>query len=335
MSLSSKETSGPKYEVDFPVLFSEKLPDRVDLNNMLNQAARWFTLELANGDARPDTIRTYLSHLKHWLNWCHQNGLAPGDARPEHIRLFRHMLVQKGSAQSTISLKLTTIRRFYDGAVSNSLLKSNPADGIKAPRKRTADEEKVLHLTQGEAERLLEAIPEDRGLKSLRDKAILCLMMLEGLRRVEICRANLSDIEETPSGIRLLVHGKGQDGYIYPREDTSYFLMQYLAMRGDVAADADGEPMFVSLSKGAKVRGRISRIGVSKWLDSLMRKANIPKKGRGCHALRHTCGTLLYQATRDVKVVQETLRHASIAMAARYSHIHNRGLARHTQQIPL
>lgn len=190
-------------------------------------------------------------------------------------------------------------------------------------------------MTAGETERFFEAIPHDHKLKNLRDRAMAALMTLEGLRRIEICRANVEDIEETDTGVRILVHGKGKDGYIYPREDTVACIQNYLIQRGPVQSDKDGEPIFVSLSKGDKVRGRITRIGLSKWIDTMLTKAGITKKGRGCHALRHTCGALLYQATRDVKVVQETLRHASIAMAAKYSHVQERGKARYTQQIPV
>jgi site-specific recombinase XerD len=322
-------------EAALPVVLPEVLPAATSATDLVNQAAEWFALDVANGDARPDTISTYISHLNHWLNWCRVNGVDPGSVTTAQIKGFRQELVQSGAAHGTISLKLTTVRRFYDGAVSRGLLEKNPVKDIKAPRKRTADAEIIKCLSAGETERLFEAIPHDHRLKNLRDRAMAALMALEGLRRIEICRANVDDIEETETGVRILVHGKGKDGYIYPREDTVACIRNYLIQRGPVQADKDGEPLFVSLSKSDRVRGRITRIGLSKWIDTMLAKAGIAKKGRGCHALRHTCGALLYQATRDVKVVQETLRHASIAMAAKYSHVQERGKARYTQSIPV
>lgn len=335
MGQSRKTSQSANFEAGVPTVFPENLPIAIEVPDLINQASEWFALDVANGDARPDTIATYISHLNHWLNWCQVNRVDPGQARPLHLKAFRQELVQAGAAHATISLKLTTVRRFYDGAVSRGLLVSNPASGVKAPRKRTADAEIVKCLTAGETERLFESIPDDRKLKNLRDRAMVALMALEGLRRVEICRANVDDIEETDSGARILVHGKGKDGYIYPREDTVACIRDYLAQRGPVQSDKDGEPIFVSLSKSDLVRGRITRIGLSKWIDTMLAKAGITKKGRACHALRHTCGALLYQATRDVKVVQETLRHASIAMAAKYSHVQDRGKARYTQTIQI
>lgn len=335
MAQNPKTPQIEDFEAGLPAVVHEILPVAADVPDLIDQAAEWFALDVANGDARPDTIATYISHLNHWLNWCRVNNIDPGHATTTHLKAFRQELVQSGAAHATISLKLTTVRRFYDGAVSRGLLEANPVNGVKAPRKRTADAEIIKCLTAGETERFFEAIPHDHKLKNLRDRAMAALMTLEGLRRIEICRANLEDIEETDSGVRILVHGKGKDGYIYPREDTVACIQNYLIQRGPVQSDKDGEPIFVSLSKGDKVRGRITRIGLSKWIDTMLAKAGITKKGRGCHALRHTCGALLYQATRDVKVVQETLRHASIAMAAKYSHVQERGKARYTQQIPV
>ena len=335
MGLNIKTPHIEDFESNIPAVAEKILPTAVELPNLIKQAAEWFALDVANGDARPDTIATYISHLNHWLNWCRANSLDPGLAGTAHLKAFRQELVQSGAAHATISLKLTTIRRFYDGAVSRGLLENNPVTGVRAPRKRTADAEIIKCLSAGEVERFFEAIPHDHKLKNLRDRAMAALMALEGLRRIEICRANVEDIEETDSGVRILVHGKGKDGYIYPREDTVVCIQNYLIQRGPVQSDKDGEPIFVSLSKGDTVRGRITRIGLSKWIDTMLAKAGITKKGRGCHALRHTCGALLYQATRDVKVVQETLRHASIAMAAKYSHVQERGKARYTQQIPV
>ncbi len=304
--------------------------------NPLDLAAEWFALDIANGDARPDTIATYMSHLNHWIVWCRVNRIDPGQPTAEAIKFFRQELVQSGAAHATVALKLTTIRRFYDGAVARGFIQHNPAAKIKAPRNRSADSEIIKCLSAGEAELLFRSLPHSSmKLKTLRDRAMLALMMLEGLRRVEICRANISDLEDTASGTRILIHGKGKDGYIYPREDTVDCVKEYLAARATPLPDRQGDPMFVSLSKSGKEMGRLSRIGLSKWMDKLMLTAEIAKAGRACHALRHTCGSLLYQATRDVKVVQETLRHSTLAMAAKYSHIEERSKARYTKAIPV
>lgn len=57
----------------------------------------------------------------------------------------------------------------------------------KAIRHRDA-REKIKYLSAGEAELLFQEVPKNGSLKSLRDHALIALMAIEGLRRVEIMR---------------------------------------------------------------------------------------------------------------------------------------------------
>jgi integrase/recombinase XerC/integrase/recombinase XerD len=297
--------------------------------------ADWLHLDVANGDACSDTLKTYRGNFQAWLNWCGENSVHPGQATVENVKGWRQELVVAGSKPSTIALKLTTIRRFYQSAVDRGILVSNPAANVRAPKERRAVKEQIKYLSAGEAELLFRAVPRDSEIKSLRDKAMIGLMALEGLRRVEIVRACVSDIGNDLEGLRLLIHGKGKERFIYPREDTARVLQNYLMARGAVERDDHGEPLFVHIRKGGTAMGRISRTGVNKVVDHYLKNAGLKRKGLSCHALRHTCGALLYQATRDVRAVQETLGHSNIATSASYAHIIERGKARYTREIPV
>ena len=297
--------------------------------------ADWLHLDVANGDACVDTLKTYRGNFEAWLTWCRENQVHPGQATVENVKGWRQGLIAAGSKPSTISLKLTTVRRFYQSAVDRGILESNPAANVRAPRERRAVKEQIKYLSAGEAELLFRAVPKDSEIKSLRDKAMIGLMALEGLRRVEIVRSCVSDIGSDLEGLRLLVHGKGKERFIYPREDTARALKDYLTARGAVERDDHGEPLFVQIRKGGTAMGRISRTGVNKVVNHYLHKAGLKREGLSCHALRHTCGALLYQATRDVRAVQETLGHSNIATSAGYAHIIERGKARYTREIPV
>lgn len=302
---------------------------------LLEAFAEFMKIDIANGDARPDTVKTYKAHVAQWVSWCRENGIDPAGATAADVKAYRQALVEAGMRHATIALKLTVIRRFYQAAVERGLIPANPAEGVRPPRERQATAGGIRYLSAGEAELLFRAVPRDGSLKSLRDRAMIALMALEGLRTVEITRANVEDIEELPDGgARVLVHGKGRDGYIYPREDTLAALREYLAVRGPVERDEQGTPLFTAVGNRAGGK-RISRDGVRDVVDFYLKKADLKRPGLSCHALRHTCGALLYQATRDIKVVQETLRHANISTAARYAHVIQRQEARYTKAIPV
>ena len=194
--------------------------------------ADFLSIDVANGDARPDTVRVYKAQVKMWWQWCRENGVRPDIATEANVKLYRKHLIDNGLKHSTISLKLTAVRRFYEAGKRHGLIDANPAEKVQPPRDRAASEESVKSLSCGESERLFMEIPNDGNLKSLRDRAMVALMLLEGLRTVEIVRANVGDIEETSGGKRLLVRGKGKDGYVYPRDDTVKMLENYLQIKG-------------------------------------------------------------------------------------------------------
>lgn len=303
--------------------------------DLLPILADWLHLDVANGDACADTLQTYRRQIEMWLIWCGKRRIPVGRATADDVKAWRQELISAGAKPSTISLKLTTVRRFYQSGVDRGFIASNPAANVRAPRERRALKEQIKYLSAGEAELLFRAVPSNRRLKPCRDRAMIGLMALEGLRRVEIVRSRAADIEQHGEGIRLLIHGKGKDRYIYPREDSAQALMDYLAIRGPVEPDDNGEPLFVQVRKGDMPGGRITRQGVNSVINDYLVKAGLKRKGFSCHALRHTCGALLYQATRDIRAVQETLGHCNISTSAAYAHIIERGRARYTQEIPV
>lgn len=321
-------------------LITSQIPD--DLPPDLEAAVRtWLEREVALGDPREDTIKSYTSHLNHWLRWCSARSINPSLVTQADVESFRHELIQAGMKASSIAVKLTVIRRFYQAAMNRGLIAINPAAEVRPPVEREAKSEQK-HLTAGQAELLIMHLPMSGSIKSLRDRAIIALMLLEGLRRVEIKRANVEDIEDIDGGVRILVHGKRKDGYIFPREDTVAAIRAYLAIRGEVLAEEtmlhhrpySVTPMFASVRKNGRARGRISRIGLNSVIDGYLIKAGLKRKRISCHALRHTCGTLLYDVTKDIRAVQDTLRHENITTSAVYA-ASGREHKRFTRKIPL
>jgi integrase/recombinase XerC/integrase/recombinase XerD len=303
--------------------------------DLLAAFAQFLKIDLANGDARADTVRTYKVHFQQWVNWCLLQGLTPSTATESDVKAYRQSLLEDGKKHSTISLKLTIIRRFYDAAKKKGYIDTNPAEDVKPPKDRAAGQDSMRYLRAGELELLIRALPTQKGVKALRDRAMVALMALEGLRVVEVHRANITDIEEVSGGVaRILVHGKGKDAFIYPSDNTLRVLREYLSCLGEVPADEIGVPLFTAVGNRAGGK-RITRDGVRNVIEFYLKKADLKRPGFSCHVLRHTCGALLYQTTKDVKVVQETLRHSDMSMAAKYSHIINRSEARYTNLIPV
>lgn len=288
----------------------------------------FLNIEVASGDAAPDTVNTYLRRISQYINWCEAKGISPALATTSDVKAYRHYLIKdKGQKSATISLTLTVIRRFYAAALSKGLVKENPAVGIKPPREKVDAAERLTYLEEGELKQLLASLPHDESLKSLRDLALLGIMALQGPRTVEIHRANFCNLVRSGSNWGLKVEGKGSLRTIPLRPDLAGVLWQYLEAR-----EAKGEiltkesPLFVAV--GNRFGGqRLSRRGIRWIVDEYLAGAGLKHaNGRtlSAHSLRHTAGTLGLRGGASLRQVQDLLGHSDPKTTAIYAHVNER-----------
>ena len=298
---------------------------------ILDKFADILEIDVANGDAREDTLRAYASNMKMFVQWYKDQGFNINEIREWHIKKYRQFMINEGLAHATQSLKLTTLRRFFKGLKDRDIIERNPAANVKPPRDREAKTD-IKYLSPGEVELLSRELKQVNGVKGARDRAMIALMLREGLRAVEVVRANVADIDERDN--KILIHGKGKDAYIYPSQDTLDKINEYLELRKEPDTDEQGLPLFVNLDRRTGGR-RLTRPGLRSVVNKYFKMADIKVKGLSCHALRHTCGKSLYEKTKDVRVVQEVLRHSDPSTAAKYAHITERKEARYTEDIEI
>lgn len=313
----------------------------------VNNYKQFLLRHIADGSARRDTLLTYVSHIDQFINWCNLFNLSPLSATENHIVDFRNELISLGLARPTIALKLSCIRRFFAIAESRGFISSNPATEVKAPKERAA--ENIVgteYITAGKLEYLFSLIEEQTRNKdakiheeALRAKAIIALMGLQGLRTVEVHRMSEEHIN-WEKGL-LLIKGKGRDRFIAPREDVLHILQQYQELRTlkiSGKEDEFGTPIFVSISNNNTGR-RLSRCGIRDVVNFWFEKSGIrnqtENKGKSCHLLRHTTGSLLYQSTHDLIVVQRELGHADPKTTSKYAHVQNMLTERYAKAIPV
>jgi len=285
--------------------------------------ADFLRLDVANGDAAAETIGSYRTGVAQWVAWCASENCDPGSATPIHIKRFRQALLEAGYKPVTIRLRLTIVRRFYEAARNAGLRPDNPAAGVRPPRVRQATEE-FKYFTDDQLGRLLAAIPDpDRAagrekVRRLRNLLMVAMMALQALRTIEVHRSNLEDLTEKDGNWTLLVRGKTRDRIAYLRPDTAKRLKEYLALRGKIAPDEAGTPLFPSVGRGGR---RMSRRCIRLHTDRYLRLADLKRPGISNHALRHTAATLGYLHTGDLRAVQELLGHADPRMTSRYAQV--------------
>ena len=290
--------------------------------------SNFIKIDVADGNASSDTVRTYGHQMRQYLLWCQQFEINPAIATSKQIKQYRHWMVEERNYKpATIALKLTAVRRFYDAAREHGLLTINPAIGIKPPRDKKDKGEKITFLEADEARKLLDGIPDDLSLKSRRDLAMVYMMTLEGTRTVEMHRANIADVVQQGNNVGVRVEGKSNIRIVPLTPEIAGYLLNYLQHRQRVEGNLSPEkPLFVSLSNHNRY-GRLSRKCIRDVVNKYLIQEDLKHKpGRtlSAHSLRHTAGTLALRAGADLRQVQDLLGHADPRMTAIYAHIGDR-----------
>ena len=235
---------------------------------------------------------------KQYLNWCGDNLLAPIEAEPEDIKLYRQHLVQSGYANSTIATKLNIVRIFYKAAQSHGLIKTNPAQKIKAPKDRKDPAARITFMEAEELKFLLdhlqsqldEAKTNKQRLVLLRDRVLVGIMSLEGCRTVEMHKLKVEDIVRQGIKTGLQVSAKRASRIVPLTENLASWLDEYLQMRRKVLRRKikPTDFVFVSISNNSKNQ-QLSRRSIRAIIDSYLVQCNLKHtNGRtlSAHSLR-------------------------------------------------
>lgn len=166
----------------------------------------------------------------------------------------------------------------------------------------------IKHLTKEQLRAILRVIPKE----NLRDRLLINLMYLHGLRRGEAAILTLDCFQGGTVFVRRLKGGISLTYELFP--SSRALLRRYLAMR----REDDCPYLFRGRRKGcAPLSGRT--------IDSIVRKyaaaAGLPVDLRHSHVLRHSLGTHMANEGIDIADVAEQLGHSDLSSTAIYFQI--------------
>jgi site-specific recombinase XerD len=300
----------------------------VSIDLLLTVFADFLDIDVSAGDAATDTIVTYRRQIEQFLQWCDRHQRPPGEVTKEDIKRYRRWMVEtKKFKPTTIALKLSVVRRFYQAAVEKGLIPLNPATGIKPPREKRDPAARITYLEKYEVKQLLSAIPNDNSLKSARDKALIGIMALEGPRSIELHRADIGNIVRQGKNIGLRVEGKRNIRIVPLTSDLGNLLDKYLDLREKTGERLKpSQPLFIALGNRAGGQ-RLSRRGIRLIIDTYLQATALkvtPGRIISAHSLRHTAGTLALHSGADLRQVQDLLGHADPRTTSLYAHVADR-----------
>ena len=213
------------------------------------------------------------------------------------------------SAASLHRMK-AAVRAFFAWAAETGVVGDNPARSIRMhrlPRKLP------VFLTTAEKKRLLKELKGRTDFSTLRDRAMIEVLLGTGIRLGELAALDMDDIDLDAKHLR--VRAKGNVPQVkFIKTDLRTLLRRYLAERR-----RHGRPEMEALFLSNR-DGRLCQRQIANRLAHWLRKAGIEKELTP-HGLRHTFATHLYGATNDLLVVQRALEHRDVSTTQIYTHL--------------
>jgi len=254
------------------------------------------------------TLRSILGELSRFL-----------DAWPQGDALMRWQASQR-VARTTMHHKVKTARAFFVWAHANGYIRDDVATQLVVPRR-------PKHLPQvlddGQLDRLLrgwESAYSERDLELVaRDRLLVRTFMMTGLRRAEICSANVGDYDMLHR--RLRVRGKGDRDRVVP-------LPAGLSLADLVDGRKPKEPLFQRRDGGRLDPNAISYVFTRKVSPAVGTRVTP-------HMLRHSYATYLCRRGVPIRQIQQLLGHSSLATTQIYLGLAKKVQRRMVQELAL
>lgn len=151
-----------------------------------------------------------------------------------------------------------------------------------------------------------------------RQGVIIEVLLKCALRNGELCNLTWDDIKPDKLILRDTKANKPQFVYISPELYKKIIILPH------------HKHNFIF----AYHNGKLSQPTVNIFIREAARLAGI-KRHIYCHMLRHTAGTAMYDATKDVAITQKYLRHADISTTMVYVHNNTDDLRRAYESLPV
>jgi len=264
--------------------------------------------ELERRNYSPNTVRSYLHAVEEFARHFRR---SPEQLGPDHVREYQvHLFRDRKLSARTIAGQTAALRFLFVKTLRRPYL----PDALPFPKH---SRRLPTVLSQEEVARLIDASG------NLMHRAMVMTLYATGVRRAELCRLKVADIDSE----RMVLHiheGKGgrdrdiplspkllatlREYWRWMKPKTYLFPGMEHNWRADVPVTT--KVAWIAVTEAAKAAGITTRVSP--------------------HTLRHSYATHLLEAGADLRTIQVLLGHAKLADTTVYLHLSRR----HLQAVP-
>ncbi len=254
------------------------------------------------------TARTYVRIVRDFAEHFHQ---PPDKLGPEQIRQYQaHLFQAKQLAPATVSQYVSALRFLFVKTLRRHFL----AEYIPFPKSR---KRLPTVLSPEEVTRLLDAAC------NLYHRTLLMTLYSTAIRRAELCRLKVQDIDSQRMMIRINQGKGGRDREVPLSPKLLETLRVYFRWMRPTTF------LFPGTVKGVRADVPITPNVVWLACRQAAQKAGITKH-LSPHSLRHSCASHLLEAGADLRTIQILLGHSRLEHTLVYLHLS----PKHLQAVP-
>jgi integrase/recombinase XerD len=266
------------------------------------------------------TVKNRRVHIGFFLDWCDGRGLTePVEVTRTVLESYqRHVFHYRKKNGEPLSFtgqhdRLVPLRVWFKWMARQHHILHNPASELELPRIGFRLPKAVL--TASEAERVIAGTDIHDPL-GLRDRAILETLYSTGMRRLELVRLLLWDLDLERATV-MIRQGKNKKDRAIPLGDrAALWVRKYLdESRPRLATEPDERIVFLS-----NAGEPLSLDYLTEVVRGYVEAADLGKHG-ACHLFRHTMATLMLEGGADIRFIQAMLGHADLKTTQIYTHV--------------
>jgi integrase/recombinase XerD len=267
-----------------------------------------------------DTFLRRQSSLRRFIVWCDERDLhTPQEITKPILERYQRYLYyyRKADGQpltfGSQHVMLTPIKTFFKWLTKENHILYNPASELELPQKPKRLPKTILPIEDIEA--ILNQ-PDIDTTAGLRDRAIMELLYSTGIRRMELVKLTVYDLDTRRSTL-MIREGKGRKDRLLPIGARALAWVEKYQQdsRPVLVTGKDDGCLFItdqstSFRRGA-LGGRIKRY---------IRAAGIEVEG-SCHLFRHAMATHMLENGADIRFIQAMLGHEDLSTTEIYTHV--------------
>jgi len=257
------------------------------------------------------TVRSYKNDLEQFLLWISPQELAadPEKITSVHVRAWMISLLEGGYSSVSVHRKVSALRAFFRYLRRHGIITGDPMARVILPKRA-----KTLPVFVGEDSlaNLLDNFDFGDNFSGIRDKTIIEMLYLTGMRRSELIGLKDGNVDLSSCSVRVM--GKRSKERVIPLiKSFTASLEKYLNARSE-AGFPSAVSFFIS-ARGNKMYDKSVYNIVKRYLTMV---TTIEKKSP--HVLRHTFATHMLNHGADLNSIKELLGHASLSATQVYTH---------------